>query len=98
MNNMCPDFSYRILNILTPTWSLHTPEINNEISEFSKQRTTGQTYLREFDRVILESYAGYIKLFTDGSKSEAGVGSAAVCEGTVRTALLPTQPSIYIQC
>ena len=87
MNNMCPDFSYGILNILTPTWSLQTPKINNEISDFPKQSTTGQKYLREFDRVILESYVGYIKLFTDGSKSEAGVGSAAACEGTVRTSI-----------
>ena len=47
-------------------------------------------------RVILESYAGYIKLFADGSKSEAGVGSAAVCKGTVRTiASLPQQASIF---
>ena len=95
MNNMCPDFSYRILNILTPTWSLHTPQINNEICEFPKHSTSGQTYLREFDRVVLESYVGYTRLFTDGSKSEAGVGSAAVCEGTVRTASLPKQASIF---
>ena len=93
MNNMCPDFSCRILNIFTPTWSLHTPQICNEISEFPKQSTTGQTYLREFDRVILESYAGYIKLLTDGPKY--GVGSAAVCGVTVRTASLPKQASIF---
>ena len=66
MNNICPDFSYRILNIDTPTWNIRTPQINST-SIFPKKDTSSATYLNEFDRLIQEKYVNYTKLFTDGS-------------------------------
>ena len=95
INNICPDFSYRILNITTPTWSIRTPQINIEISEFPKKNISSATYLLEFDRITQEKYTNFIKLFTGGSKSVDGVGSAAVCGETVRTASLPKHASVF---
>ena len=80
---------------MTLTWSIRTPQINIEISEFHKKNTTSATYLLEFDRITQEKYTNFIKLFTDGFKSVDGVGSAAVCGETVRTASLPKNASIF---
>ena len=65
------------------------------MSIFPKKDTLSATYLNVFDRLIQEKYVNYTKLFTDGSKSADGVGSAAVCERVVRKTSLPQQSSIF---
>lgn len=53
--------------------AIYTLTINYEMSEIPKQQTTSQTYLHLLNCIVLERYANYINLFTDGSKSAGGV-------------------------
>ena len=52
MNNKRLDFFFRIFNICIPIWGVFTRQINNEINEIPKQ----ETYMREINHVLLESY------------------------------------------
>ena len=42
-----------------------------------------------------EQYRDHVAIYTDESKSEAGVGAAAVCGQTVKMTCLPTETSIF---
>ena len=41
------------------------------------------------------NYKGYKHIYTDGSKSEIGVGAAAITEGPAKSASLPKNASIF---
>ena len=44
-NLIKPEFSYRLLNIIDPTWSLMGPNINVELNEFQKNHTPNAVYI-----------------------------------------------------
>ena len=90
-----PEFSYRILNITQPTWSLESLSINMDLASFPKLVTPQEKYRQEYKRACEEKYKNWIKLYTDGSKREEGVGAAAVWNGGIRSAALPREASIF---
>ena len=75
-----PGFSYKTPKITKLTWSIVPPEINLELTEYPKSTTPIIMYLTEFRRIRAEKYSNYAEIFTDGSKTEAGVGAAAIIE------------------
>ena len=74
---------------------MQEPNVNLELSEFSKGHTPKNVYAIEYRRVMDEQYGDHVAIYTDGSKSEAGVGAAAVCGQTVKMTSLPMETSIF---
>ena len=52
-----PYFSYIMLDIKTPTWSIEPPSVNTELAEFPKKSTPEGFYRHEF-RKLMEEYIG----------------------------------------
>ena len=50
-----------------------------EEHEFSKGHTPKNVYAVEYSRVMDEWCGDHVAIYTDGSKSEEGVGAAAIC-------------------
>ena len=74
------------------------PNINVELNEFSKGLTPKKcinVYPVEYRRVMDEQYRDHVVIYTDGSKSEVGVGIAVVCGQTVKMTSLPVETSIF---
>ena len=55
-----------------------TPNINIELSGYKKEDTLHHLYLSQYQKIVTEKYADNTLIFTDGSKSVADVGSAAI--------------------
>ena len=90
-----PAFSYRILNINEPTYSIHSPEINLELSIFSKKSTPNIAYLSAFNEIVDRDYRQYEQIFTDGAKYSNGVGAAAVWRDIIKCKPLPIEASMF---
>jgi len=87
-----------VLLYRTPTvysWQMRNAHVDLELSMFAKDTTPKNIMYRAFYSRIHDKYSEHKLIFTDGSKSDAGVGSAAVCGSVVRTASLPFAASIY---
>jgi ribonuclease HI len=93
--SICPAFSYRILNIKVPTWQIKTINFNDSLLSFPKSFTRPEVYRSCFDRLLRTTYAEYYRLYTDGSKTDEGVGAAVVGDGIIRRATLPSEASIF---
>ena len=92
---LAPAFSYRLLRVTKPTWLTYSPVINLDLSRYPKVETPAQLYLHECRRILADTFSTFTKVFTDGSKGAAGVGSAACCRAATATASLPRHASIY---
>lgn len=90
-----PEFSYSLLQITVPSWSLELPDINFDLNQFSKLITPVAQYQQNYSRLCRTSYSNFSKIFTDGSKRAVGVGAAVVCNNTTRSASLPIEASIF---
>lgn len=90
-----PEFLYSIFNIKTPTWRITTPKINLELAELSRDITPNEHYQQEYARIKDQRYAEFKCIYTDGSKSEQGVGAAVVCERKRIKATLPSEATVY---
>ena len=93
-----PAFSYRILGVTTPTWTINPPEVNFEMKSVSKNCVDGAAVRQQFKQMLSEKYAKLECNYTDGSKGSRerpGVGSAAVWGNAVRMEALPPESSIY---
>ena len=88
------NFSYLLLNISKPTWSLTDPDVCFELNQFPKQTTPPQQYLQLFLHLCQTTYHDHISLFTDGSKKSNGVGSAVVHGNRTESSTLPKESSI----
>jgi hypothetical protein len=55
-----------------------------------------QLYAIQFSETRQLYYRDFILIYTDGSKTEEGVGVAAICHRTVHSQTLPIEASIYI--
>ena len=88
-----PQFPYE--NLHRPTWHLPTIKVNTELSLLSKATTATVAYKQTFMHMMNQTYPNYSYIFTDGSKSERGVGSAAITQRTSRSQTLPKEASIY---
>ena len=73
-----PSFSYRVLNIITPTYGITSPDVNFELNQFTKLTTPSICYVQLYARLIDNEYREFSQFFTDGSKKERGVGAAVV--------------------
>lgn len=71
-------FSYITNNITIPTHTIKPPDVNTELTIYNKQTTPAMTHKQEFQRVKNELYKDYEAIYTDGSKTVAGVRAAAV--------------------
>ena len=77
-----------------PPWELVTPHIDLSLSAMKK----GDVLPFELSSETLEVIASYTDrqhVYTDGSKSDAGVGCAFVCDTTTRTFTLPPQATVF---
>ena len=61
----------------TPFWQMSSPEINLALTNFKKEETHPDIFKKEYNELI-QKYHSYETIFTDGSKSDNAVGSAAV--------------------
>ena len=85
-----PAFSYRILDISTPTWAIHPLTMKFELIG------TCNAVLRQLFRdVWREKYGAMELVFTDGSKNEDGVGAGVVWRRGARSEILPCDASVY---
>ena len=89
-----PHFSYRLLNITTPTWVLQNPQVNFSIAT-PKAITSDVAFRINYRQLCAEDYTGYQQIFTDGSKNNSGVGAAVVSGELCRSPSLPCEASIY---
>merc|ERR1712002_710162 len=92
---IAPEFSYQLHNCKIPFYAQHPPIINRTLTQYPKDTTSPTIYKNMFRAMIQERYNNHRKIYTDGSKSGNGVGSAAVTENGAITASLPTEASIY---
>ena len=90
-----PEFSYTLLSITQPTWTLKPVEVNFSLARYPKVITPQVEYIQEFRRECREEYRNKRKLYTDGSKRREGVGVAVVWDGGIRAATLPRDASIF---
>ena len=95
LNNVKPNFSYRLHNIHTSTIYISQPTINFKLNETAKMSTPTAVFTITFNQLINETYRDYIHIYTDGSKSQRGVGAAFVKGNLVRRASLPKEACIY---
>ena len=72
-----PDFSYARLCIKEPTWGLPSTRINLSLTDLPKDKTPTKAHQKSFKEVVENKYKGWNPTYTDGSKSEIGVGAAA---------------------
>lgn len=94
-HRILPDFSYRLQRIKEPTWSLPRTKINLDLTDLPKESTPLRVYQQKFREIKELNYKGYKHIYTDGSKSEIGVGAAAITEGQAKSASLPKHASIF---
>ena len=66
------------------------------LASFPKLLTPQEKYRQEYKRVCEEKYKNWIKLRTDGSKREEGVGAAVVWNSGIRSATLPNEKFPFI--
>ena len=90
-----PQFSYNILHINTPTWTISPPIVNLRLNEYSKVITPPARYKQHYNMLMQTRYNNYTKLYTDGSKRKEGVGAAVVWDNGSRVASLPQEASIF---
>ena len=90
-----PEFSYALHNCTIPKYAVNNPSVNTELSKYPKPSTPATIFMQNFLHLKNVKYKNYNHIYTDGSKSEEGVGSAAVATGLSCTAKLPKEASIY---
>ena len=59
----------------TPPWSTHRPDVDLELCSLKKQDTDPGVMRRSFQDTV-EKYKEYLRIYTDGSKSDDAVGCA----------------------
>ena len=90
-----PAFSYTLLNLSIPTYTLPVPSINFELNSYPKSVTPSAQYLQLYQQLCNTKFAEFHHVYTDGSKQALGVGAAAVSGTLIRMASLPKVASIY---
>ena len=84
----------RLEHLSSPPWQLLPPSIDVSLSKTKK----GDVHPDEFKSSALEHIAsctGHTISYTDGSKSDGGVGAAFVCGDDTRSFTLSTHASVF---
>lgn len=77
-----------------PPWELAVPTIDVSISELKKKYTTvAELHSRALERISF--YRNHTHFYTDGSKTDEGVGSAFVSGLVTRSFTLPPHASVF---
>jgi ribonuclease HI len=91
-----PNLSYKILKIDKPTWQLEQIDVCLELSVLPKKTTPERLYRLSFNQIMTDNnYDSLENIYTDGSKTDNGVGAAAVWGDVVKIATLPKEASIF---
>lgn len=77
-----------------PPWELRCPEIDTSLTRVNIKQLT-ETEARSLALERMGSYANYQHVYTDGSKTETGVGSAFVMDHVTRSFTLPQRATVY---
>ena len=84
----------RIRCLQTPPWQLVQPAVDTTLAEMKKGETAPELFkARTLERIA--SYVDHVRFYTDGSKTNDGVGCAFACGSTIRSFTLPTQASVF---
>lgn len=78
-----------------PPWILRYAVVNFSLTEYPKDTTPPRKYRREYQKLCDDTYRDWFAIHTDGSKSDLGVGAAAVSDLEVKTTCLPKIASIF---
>ena len=89
-----PDFSYSRLEIKEPTWALPCTRINFSLTDLPRDKTPTVAYQERFKEVVENKYKGWKHIYTDGSRSEIGVGVAATTGNRTESASLQKFSSV----
>lgn len=84
----------KVTPLRVPPWELVSPSINITLSELTKSSTSPVEF-RSRALEMMETYEGYTRTFTDGSKGDKGVGCAFVMGDTSRSFSLPPDATVY---
>ena len=77
-----------------PPWELMTPAIDTSLSSVNKDAVLS-VELRAKSLELIASYANHQHVYTDGSKSDTGVGCAFVYGPTTRTFGMPLEATVF---
>lgn len=77
-----------------PPWLYTPPVIDLSLAQYKKDKTSPLFFKQQYYE-LREKYIDYREIFTDGSKIEDRVASAAVVEGIIFVRRLPNRSSIY---
>nr|CAI5868027.1 unnamed protein product [Callosobruchus analis] len=77
-----------------PPWIIRQRNVNLECTRFKKSETNLQVYQNMISNII-NRYRPVSTIYTDGSKSNSGVGAAVVGEGEIWKGSLNVMCSIY---
>nr|CAI5865783.1 unnamed protein product [Callosobruchus analis] len=83
-----------IVEYKIPPWIIRQPKVNLECTSFRKSETNPQVYQNMISNII-NRYRPVRTIYTDGSKSNSGVGAAVVGEGEIWKGSLNVMCSIY---
>jgi hypothetical protein len=84
-----------MLDTSTPPWLFRTPGFDYTLYNVgTKSNKSPDLYLSLYMKLVSENYAGYHKIWTDGSKQRICV-SAAVSHDKVMVKRLPNHSSIF---
>ena len=78
----------------TPPWSNITPVIDVSLSDIHKNQISPEES-RSRALELIASYNDYMAIYTDGSKTLEGVGSAFICGDTIHQFSMPSNASVF---
>ena len=93
-SGLSPRQVMRISITTSPPWLSTQPQIDISLAD-TKKGDVLPTEFRSRAMELLASYEGYTLIFTDGSKTAEGVGSAFVCGNDTRSFSLPAFSSVF---
>jgi ribonuclease HI len=77
-----------------PFWELSKPSVNLDLSKDKKSDTHSLEFIQKF-RELKQEFSTHNEIYTDGSKDQNNVASAAVCGNVIFSARLPNNSSIF---
>ena len=92
--NIAPRHIARVSPTIIPPWELVAPTIDTSLSGANKDDVLPMEF-RAKSLELISSYTNHQHVYTDGSKSDTGVGCAFVHGSTTRTFGLPAAATVF---